>query len=123
MKMAEKMDGIEAKELRIGKGVRICEGVRISGGINYKEGKSVPAEKVIIGDGAYLGHNVEIECPYIEIGDYTMIRENSQIIGHGECRIGSCCWIGQYCILNTHGGLYIGNGVGIGAHSQLWGSV
>jgi acetyltransferase-like isoleucine patch superfamily enzyme len=111
---------IEAKEVHIGKGVRIGDGVKISGGFNYSTGKYIPAEKVVIGDGAFLGHDIEITCPSIEIGDYTMIREYTQIMGRKEAKIGSCCWFGQNCILNTHGGLYIGNGVGAGAHSQLW---
>jgi hypothetical protein len=41
-------------------------------------------------------------------------------MGRGEGKIGSCCWFGHDCIFNTHGGLFIGNGVGVGAGSQLW---
>lgn len=104
---------IEAKELEIGKGVRIGEGVKIS----FSGG---PAEKIVIGDGVYLGHHIEVDCPIVEIGDYTMIREYTQILGNKKCEIGSCCWIGQYCIINSTANLRIGNGVGIGAHSQLW---
>lgn len=111
---------IVADEVSIGKGVRIGEGVTISGGFDFSTGKLKPAKKVILGDGVFLGQDIEIACPSIEIGDYTMIREDTKITGRQEAKLGSCCWIGQNCILNTHGGLYIGNGVGIGAHSQLW---
>jgi acetyltransferase-like isoleucine patch superfamily enzyme len=111
---------IVADEVMMGKGVRIGDGVSISGGFDFDTGKLKPAKKVVLGDGVFLGHDIEIACPSIEIGDYTMIREGTKITGRKEASIGSCCWIGQDCILNTHGGLFIGNGVGIGAHSQLW---
>ena len=111
---------ISADEIHIGKGARIGDGVKISGGYDYATSKPIPAKKVVIGDGVFLGSNIEIICPSIEIGDYTMIREDTMISGYKEAKIGSCCWFGQGCILNTHGGLYIGNGVGIGAGSQLW---
>jgi len=119
MKKIEKYN-IKADELHIGKGVRIGNGVSISGGFDYATGSIISAKKVIIGDGVFLGHDVEITCPSIEIGDYTMVMEHAQITGRKEAKIGSCCWFGPYCILNTHGGLYLGNGVGAGAHSQLW---
>ncbi len=111
---------IVADDVQIGKGVRIGDGVKISAGIDFTTGELKPAQKVVIGDGVFLDHDIEISCPSIEIGDYTMIREDTKITGRKEAKIGSCCWFGQGCILNTHGGLYIGNGVGIGAHSQLW---
>tara|TARA_R100000935_G_scaffold36196_1_gene56942 strand:- start:43888 stop:44766 length:879 start_codon:yes stop_codon:yes gene_type:complete len=111
---------ISADEIHIGKGVRIADGVTISGGYDYATSKPIPAKKVVIGDGVFLASNIEIICPSIEIGDYTMIREHTMISGYQDAKIGSCCWIGQGCILNTHGGLTIGNGVGIGAGSQLW---
>ena len=116
----DKKYSIVAADVHIGKGVRIGDGVSISGGFDFATGKLIPAKKVIIGDGVFLDHDIEIACPSIEIGDYTMIREDTKITGRKEAKIGSCCWFGQGCILNTHGGLYIGNGVGIGAHSQLW---
>jgi len=111
---------IEADELSMGKGVRIGDGVSISGGFNYSTGLPIPAKKVVIGDGAFLGDGLKIECPDIEIGDYTMICGNTQISGPKEGKIGSCCFIGENCVLNTTGKLVIGNGVGIGASSQLW---
>lgn len=111
---------IYADEIHIGKGVRIAEGVTISGGYDYATSSIIPAKKVVIGDGVFLANNIEVICPSIEIGDYTMIRENTMISGYKEAKIGMCCWFGQGCILNTHGGLHIGNGVGIGAGSQLW---
>ncbi|QMU64029.1 MAG: hypothetical protein GKR88_06805 [Flavobacteriaceae bacterium] len=111
---------ILADEIYIGEGVRIQDGITISGSYDYASQTTIPAKKVVIGDGAYLGHDIEIVCPSIEIGDYTMIRENTVISGNKEAKIGSCCWIGPNCILNTHGGLYLGNGVGVGARSQLW---
>ncbi len=73
-----------------------------------------------IGDGAFIGDNVVITGPKVHIGDYTMIREGTQIKGKKDCEIGMCCWIGSGVILDATDCLTLGNGVGIGAHSQLW---
>jgi acetyltransferase-like isoleucine patch superfamily enzyme len=96
------MDLSLKKRLRIGKNVRI------------------DVDNLEIGDGVFIGDNVVITGPKISIGDYTMIRENTQILSKSECKIGMCCWIGQGVILDATDNLTIGNGVGIGAHSQLW---
>lgn len=71
-----------------------------------------------IGDGVLIGDNVRIEGPRVSIGDYTLIRENTQLLAKSSVQIGMCCWIGQGCILDGTAELKIGNGVGIGAHSQ-----
>ena len=92
----------DCKHVRIGKNVRI------------------EVDDLEIGDGVYIGDNVVIEGPKVRIGDYTMIRENTTIGGRAETSIGMCCWFGPGCILNATDKLTIGNGVGIGAHSQLW---
>ena len=36
------------------------------------------------------------------------------------CKIGHNAWIGQFTIIDSIGGMTIGNNCGIGAHSQLW---
>ena len=105
---------ILADSLQIGKNVTIEDGVRISG-ISGE-----PAHRIVIGDNVFIGHDSQIYLPELEIGDYTAIHNHTLISGHLECRIGSCCWFGQNCILNSTGGLHIGNGVGVGAYSQLW---
>ncbi len=96
------MDLKGRKHVRIGKDVRI------------------EVDELEIGDGVYIGDNVVIEGPRVRIGDYTMIRENTTIGGRGDTSIGMCCWFGPGCILNATDKLTIGNGVGVGAHSQLW---
>ena len=92
---------VVADEVYIGKGVRIGDGVSISGGFDFTTGELKPAEKIVIGDGVFLGHDIEIACPSIEIGDYTMIREDTKITGRKEAKLGSCCWIGQNYITKT----------------------
>lgn len=81
---------------------------------------SIECDELEVGDGVKIGDNVRIEGPHVSIGDYTLIRENTQLLGKKDIRIGMCCWIGQGCILDGTANLQIGNGVGIGAHSQLW---
>lgn len=96
------MDFSHKKRVRIGKSVRI------------------EVDDFEIGDGVYIGDNVTITGPKVSIGDYTMIREDTQILGKSECTIGMCCWIGQGVIIDATDKFTLGNGVGIGAHSQLW---
>jgi acetyltransferase-like isoleucine patch superfamily enzyme len=105
---------INADSVQIGKGVVIEDGVKISGM------HGIPARRVAISDNIFIGRDSQIYVPEIEIGDYTMIHNHALISGDQGCKIGSCCWFGQNCILNSTGGLFIGNGVGVGAYSQLW---
>lgn len=105
---------INAEEIHIGKYVTIEDGVFIGD----KFGKK--AKKVIIGDGVTIGKNSRFYYPTLEIGDYTNINNHAFGSGDNACKIGSCCWFGQNCILDAEGGLEIGNGVGVGAYSQLW---
>ncbi len=81
---------------------------------------TINTDQIELGDGVFIGDNVVIDTPIVKIGDYTMIRENTQIIGKKTCQIGMCGWIGQGVIINSTDNMTIGNGVGIGAHSQLW---
>lgn len=77
-------------------------------------------EDVNIGHSARIRAGTYIDVAHLSIGDYVTI--NSGVVIHGErVSVGHNCWIGQYSILDGHGGLLsVGNNVGIGAHSQLW---
>jgi len=90
------------------KAVRIGQNVRIE------------VDKLTIGDGVKICDNVSIEGPEVHIGDYTLVRENTQLGGNSPLSIGMNCWIGQGVIIDSTERATIGNGVGIGAHSQLW---
>ncbi len=96
------MEFKDKKRVRIGKNVTIDVG------------------HLEVGDGVLIADNVTLKGPRLSIGDYTLIRENTQIIGKKPCQIGMNCWIGQGCIIDASDEMKIGNGVGIGAHSQLW---
>lgn len=77
-------------------------------------------KQVEIGFGCYIGRDVYIDVEKLNIGDYTTIHHGA--ILHGiKTQIGHNCWIGHYTIIDSLGGdTFIGNGVGVGAHSQLW---
>lgn len=92
----------DKKAVRIGKNVRI------------------EVDRITVGDGAKICDNVTIEGSEVHIGDYSLIRENTQLGGNSSLSIGMCCWIGQGVIVDSTEQVTIGNGVGIGAHSQLW---
>lgn len=76
-----------------------------------------------IGYGSFLGENIYIDVPNLTIGEYTTIHKNTTIHGYKSCFIGHNCWIGQNTIIDSIGGTFIGNNVGIGAYSQLWSHV
>ena len=104
---------INSKNIIIGHNVTIHPSVKICG-INC------PAESVIIGDNTFIGENVQIICQDFSIGDYGKIQHHTNIHGYLPCFIGHNAWIGQYSIIDSIGGTYIGNNCGIGAHSQIW---
>jgi acetyltransferase-like isoleucine patch superfamily enzyme len=105
---------IEADEVVIGEGVVIEEGVTIRGWSGRR------ARRVVLGDQVFIGHHTTVQVDDFEVGDYTAIHNHTYVAGGRPCRIGHCCWIGQNTILNCTGGLTLGNGVGVGAYSQLW---
>lgn len=107
------MNNIFADNLILGKNT-IIEPTAVIRGINGN------ARNIIIGDNCYIGHNVQIICDEFSIGDYSKIQHNTNVHGYLPCTIGHNAWIGQYSILDSIGGLTIGNNCGIGAHSQLW---
>lgn len=78
------------------------------------------ARRIVIGDNCYIGNDVQIICDDFEIGDYSKIQHHTNIHGYLPCKIGHNAWIGQYTIIDSIGGMTIGNNCGIGAHSQLW---
>ena len=88
--------------------------------VSIGENTSIAARNLYLGDGVYIGPGVTIESQDLYIGDYTRINRNAFISGTDWCYIGANCWIGHFSIIDSIGTTYIGNNVGIGAHSQLW---
>lgn len=107
------MDNIQAKTLKIGKGTFIHPSASIKG----IDGE---AEYVSLGDHCYIGADVQIICREFTLGDYGKIHHHTNIHGYKPCHIGHNAWIGQYSIIDSIGGVSIGDNCGIGAHSQLW---
>lgn len=107
------MTPILAKHIELGKGVEIHPTAQIRG-ING------PAERIVIGDHTYIGADVQIICDDFSIGDYSKIHHHTNIHGYQPCHIGHNAWIGQYSLIDSIGGVKIGDNCGIGAHSQVW---
>ena len=105
---------VEADQIEISPTAVIEPGVRITGW------KGAPAERIEIGDQAFIGHDTTIMAPSVRVGDYTKIHHHTLISGPGTAQIGHNGWFGQNTILNAHGGLFIGDNCGVGAYSQLW---
>ncbi|WP_185957367.1 hypothetical protein [Gracilimonas mengyeensis] len=108
-----KKENIQVENLEIGEGTIIEDSVII-------RGISGAAKRVVIGDNCYLGKNVQIICDDFTLGDYSKIHHNTTVHGYKPCTIGHNAWIGQMCIIDSIGGVTIGNNCGIGASSQLW---
>lgn len=104
---------IEADDVRIGVGVIVEPGVVIAG-------KDGPARRVVLGDFCYIGRETRIYSPEFRLGDYSKLNAFSFANGEEPLRIGRNCWIGGSVVLDALGGLDIDDGVGIGAHSQVW---
>jgi acetyltransferase-like isoleucine patch superfamily enzyme len=107
------MDNILCENLQIGKNTFISPKATI-------RGLNGPAKRIIIGDNTYIGDNVQIIIDDLEIGDYCKIHHHTNIHGYLPMKIGHNAWIGQGCIIDSIGGVTIGNNCGIGAYSQLW---
>lgn len=104
---------IDSKSVFIGKGAIVHPSAQI-------RGISGPAKSIHIGDHTYIGPDVQIICDDFHIGDFGRIHHHTNIHGYLPCHIGHNAWIGQYTIIDSVGGVTIGNNCGIGAHSQLW---
>lgn len=107
------MKNILANEIVLGQNV-IIEPSAVIRGVSGK------AKRIVIGDNSYIGENVQIICDDFELGDYSKIHHDTNIHGYKPCKIGHNAWIGQYSIIDSIGGVTIGDNCGIGAHSQLW---
>lgn len=107
------MSDIQVEELILGKNTIISPSAIIRG-LNGK------AKRVEIGDNTYIGDNVQIIVDDFKIGDYSKIHHHTNFHGYKPLHIGHNAWIGQGTIIDSIGGVTIGNNCGIGAYSQLW---
>jgi acetyltransferase-like isoleucine patch superfamily enzyme len=105
---------IHAEEVVMGRNVVIEDGAILQGRTTKL------ARRISIGDHVFIGANTRSYVDVLEIGDYSAIHNHGFIAGDQPCIIGTCGWFGQHTIFNSTGGLTIGNGVGVGAYSQLW---
>jgi acetyltransferase-like isoleucine patch superfamily enzyme len=99
---------LNVEELVIGKNVVIEAGVEIH------------CRRLVLGDGVTIKSGTHIEMTDLVIGDYTKINNYCLLIGTDWCKIGHNCWFGHFTVIDSIGTTRIGNGVGVGAHSQLW---
>jgi acetyltransferase-like isoleucine patch superfamily enzyme len=107
------MNQIKADNIKLGKNVIISPSAIIRG-VNGN------AKNIVIGDNTYIGDNVQIIIDDLEIGDYCKIHHHTNIHGYNPLKMGHNAWVGQGTIIDSIGGVEIGNNCGIGAYSQLW---
>ncbi|QDP85836.1 hypothetical protein FNJ88_09875 [Chryseobacterium sp. SNU WT5] len=76
---------------------------------------------VFIGDNNIINDNTRIFVhDTLSIGDWNVFHNDMLIMAEEKMSIGHNCWFGQNTILDSTGGLQIGNGVRIGMYSQIW---
>lgn len=107
---------IHSENIELGIGVSIHPTASI-------RGLNGAAKSIRIGDHTYIGQDVQIICDEFTIGDYSKIHHHTNIHGYQSCHIGHNAWIGQYCIIDSIGGVRIGNNCCLGASSHLWSHV
>lgn len=107
------MKQIQAKKINIGKNV-VIEPTAIIRGLNGD------AEEITIGDNTYIGDSVQIICDNFSIGDYCKMHHHTNVHGYKPCVIGHNAWIGQGSLLDSIGGLEIGDNCCIGSYTHLW---
>jgi acetyltransferase-like isoleucine patch superfamily enzyme len=75
-----------------------------------------------IGDCNFIYENTRIIMgpEGLSIGDWNVFHNRMLLMGIKRMEIGHNCWFGQNTILDSAGGLYIGNGVRVGMNSQVW---
>lgn len=100
---------INAEKISIGKGVKFGKNVVVN------------AKSFEVGDGCVFHDNVRINSTRFKMGDYGVIYHDCFFPGPGTLMIGHNFWLGNNSIIDAQGDTEIGNNVGIGAHSQLWG--
>ena len=86
------------------------------------EGFKNTSGKVVIGDCNIINEGTRIlaGAEGISIGDWNVFHNNMLLMGDNKMDIGHNCWFGQNTILDSSGGLTIGNGVRVGMYSQIW---
>ena len=79
-------------------------------------------ESISIGDCNYIHDNTRILMgpDGLSIGDWNVFHNSMLVMGEQRMEIGHNCWFGQNTILDSAGGLFIGNGVRVGMYSQIW---
>ncbi|OHD14844.1 MAG: hypothetical protein A2Z96_07975 [Spirochaetes bacterium GWB1_48_6] len=103
-------------DIEIGSWNRIGKGVVIS------SSEESYGNRLFLGDCNTINDNTRILVgpQGIQIGDWNVFHNNMLFLGEQQMRIGSNCWFGQNTILDSTGGLKIGNGVRVGMYSQIW---
>jgi len=80
------------------------------------------AGRIKLGDCNIINDNTRILAgdEGIMIGDWNVFHNSMLVMGESLMTIGHNCWFGQNTILDSSGGLKIGNGVRVGMYSQIW---
>jgi acetyltransferase-like isoleucine patch superfamily enzyme len=101
-------------------GTILSPNITMGQGVEVGSGTRIEADRVVLGDNCFIGENVTIKTKEFWLGDYSRIQRETVGYGQDSLRIGRNCWIGGRCDLDSQGGLFIDDNVGIGSMSQIW---
>jgi len=84
--------------------------------------KGGAAGQIVLGDCNVIHDNTRILMgpEGLTVGDWNVFHNSMLVMGSMRMEIGHNCWFGQNTILDSAGGLFIGNGVRVGMYSQIW---
>lgn len=105
---------ILTKKYSFGKNITWGKNIKI---FNYD---STPMENLFIGDNVFIAQETTIMVLSFSVMDYTKINNHFYAHGSNPLSIGYNCWFGSSVILDTLGGLEIGNNVGVGSQTQIY---
>lgn len=108
----QKVETYVSSELKIGEETWVSPGLEV--GFPDK-----PVERFIVGDGCRL-YAGQIASRNFVCGDYVTIHEGVWAYGRQSIVIGHNGWFGRRVTLDAEGGVWIGNGVGVGQDTHLW---
>lgn len=107
---------------QVGPGVKLGSYNRIGPGVVIGSLNALHEAKITIGDCNVINDGTRILGGEggVVIGDWNVFHNSMLVMGEGPMDIGSNCWFGQNTILDSAGGLSVGNGVRVGMYSQIW---
>jgi acetyltransferase-like isoleucine patch superfamily enzyme len=102
-----------------------CVGAKIGKNVDLGLGSYIipfdyDFKKIHIENDVEIGDGVHILSKHLFLGERSIIKNNTQIWGQSDFKMGSDAYIDQYCFFDLRNDISIGNSAGIGGGSWLY---